>query len=181
LNMQGLKVEKAEYCEAKHFTDMTLRSKEGVVRVAVKDNGDSMPMLLSDKEYTLTLTESVKDDKWSKSQLKYCWGLINKLGNLLMTSKEEEYKILLERYSQSDIEVCPTSEWKQRREEKNIRYYDVLEERVVEDTPITIARTYKGFQQLNSHELNIFIEGVKSECKEMGIDTETPSERALYE
>lgn len=179
LNIRKLKVEKAEYCEAKGYIDMTLRSKEGVARIGFKDNGDSLPMLLADKEYDLTLVEHKENDKWSKSQLKYVWAIINQLGNLLMTSKEEEYLILLRRYSQSDIEVCPTSEWKDRRDSKGITYYDILDERVVEDTPITIARWYKGIHQMNSHELNIFIEGVKSEAKEMGIDTETPSEVAM--
>ena len=178
MNIQRLKVEKAEFCEAKGYTDMTLRGKDGVVRVAVKDNGENIPMLLSDKEYTLTLCESVKEDKWSKSSLKYVWSLINQIGNLLMTNKDEEYLILLRRYSQSEIEVCPTSEWTQRKNEKDIRYYDILDERVVEDTPITIAKWYKGIHQMSSRELNLFIEGVKSECKELNIDTETPSEVA---
>lgn len=180
LNIIGLKVEKAEYCEAKGYIDMTLRSKEGVVRIGFKDNGDSLPMFLSDKEYDLTLVKHKENNKWSKSQLNYCWKLIVEMANILMTSKEEMYKELLVRYSQSEIIPIPKEDMSATLEEKGIKYYDILADRVIEGVPIFIIRWYAGIHQMSSHELNIFIEGVKSEAEEMGIDVSTPSEVARY-
>lgn len=180
MNIRGLKVEKAEYCEAKGYIDMTLRSKEGVARIGFKDNGDSLPMLLADKEYDLTLVEHKENNKWSKSQLNYCWKLIVEMANILMTSKEEMYKELLVRYSQSEIIPIPKEDMSATLEEKGIKYYDILADRVIEGVPIFIIRWYAGIHQMSSHELNIFIEGVKSEAKDLGIPTETPSEVARY-
>lgn len=177
MNISGLKIDTAEYKAEKGFTDIILRSPTANVRLYIKDNGENLDLLLNDKEYTFTLQESVATNKWGTDALHYVWGLINQIGNLLQTSKEEVYLTCLKRYSQSDILVCTLDDWKIKQ--KEYKYHEILDEREFEGTPLIVVKWWKGIHSMTSHELNIFIEGVKSECKELNIDTSTPSELAL--
>lgn len=169
MNLQGLTVDKAEFNG--HHTDIILRSADDNVRLYLKGNYVDFLVndLKSDKVYTLTLDETTK----SENALHFVWALINRIANLLQASKEEIYDLCLQRYSQSEIVTIETGTY-------NPSDYGHHEVVIPHIEGKTILKVYKGISEMNAHELNIFIEGVKSECQEMGINTDTPSEEALY-
>lgn len=169
MKLSNLKVDKAEFNGK--YTDIVLRSEDNNVRLYLKGNYVDFLVkdLKGDKEYTLTLSDLAK----SENALHYAWGLINRIANLLQTSKEEIYDVLLKRYSQSEILTIEAGEYKP----SDYGHHEVV---IPHIEGKTILKVYKGISEMDAHELNIFIEGVKSECQEMGINTDTPSEEALY-
>ena len=172
MNIRGLKVDRAEFNG--HHTDIILRSENDNVRLYLKCNYADIG--LTDKEFNLTLDE--KQDKWGQDALHYAWALISQIATLVQASKEEIYRICLKDYAPSDIKVFTLTEYEEKKSE--YKYHEVIGRKVAENTPLVVIQYWKGISQMNSHELNVFIEGVKSEAKEMGINTDTPSEIALY-
>ena len=158
-----LKVEKVDYNGK--YTDIILRSDTDNVRLYL--SGNEVENFLTDKEYTLTLDDRTK----SKDARGYAFGLINQIANLLQTSKDEVYELCLKRYSQVELLTIPIEDYKPT-DYKHHEFLAQIDDKVV-------IKIFKGISEMNAHELNIFFEGVKSECAEMGISTETPSERSL--
>lgn len=109
-------------------------------------------------------------DKRSLRANRYCWSLINQLAGKLRTSNEELYHELLIKYGQSDIiELAPNVEAH--------RYFEYHKELERTEHSVTYLVAV-GSSKYNSSEMARFIDGVISECKEQGIQTETPDEIA---
>lgn len=135
---------------------------------------------LSDKELTVTVKRKVK--RRSLSANAYAWKLIGLISDKLRNSKEETYIEMLKRYGQiledekgqplvfsvrSDIDV--TSLYK---------YIDIIGHGNVNGKPFTHYRALKGTSEFTTEEMSIFIDGVISEAKELGIETLPPEELA---
>ena len=58
------------------------------------------------------------------------------------------------------------------------KYYEVAGYGTVQGKDFTHYKIYKGSSQMNSKEFAILLDGVISECNEVGIATLTPSEVA---
>lgn len=106
----------------------------------------------------------------------YCWVLCTKLAGVLGTSKDEVYEEMIQRYSVLDkdkdgnyiaitlLEKVPINKvgghW--RFVKKNGKFCSYLR--------------LKGSSEMNTKEMSILIDGIVSECKDMGIETESPKE-----
>ena len=105
----------------------------------------------------------------------YCWVLCTKLAQALNTSKDEVYEEMIQRYSVLDsdeegyitvtlLDRIPVSKlgghWKIVKHEGKFISYIRL----------------KGSSEMDSKEMATLIDGIVSECKEMGIETATPNE-----
>ena len=123
-----------------------------------------------DKEKIFEIKEY--KEKRSLSQNAYAWKLITEIGNVLRKSKEEVYLMMLEDYGQSEVvsivsSVSPLGYFK---------YYKEIGRSVLNDKEFTHYKIYKGSSEYDSKEMNIFIDGIIQECKQLSIETMTPDE-----
>lgn len=104
----------------------------------------------------------------------YAWALLTEIANVLRSSKEEVYREMLKRYGQSEIisvlAHIPIGEY--------VKYCDEAGESTLNGKLFKHYKVYKGSSEFDQREMAIFIDGVISEAKELGIPTETPDEIA---
>ena len=104
----------------------------------------------------------------------YAWLLIGKIADVVRASKDEIYLKLLKLYGQSELisvlSHVPIGNY--------IKYYEEAGESKLNGKNFTHYRVYKGSSEFDSREMSIFIDGVVSEAKELGIQTETPNQIA---
>lgn len=133
-----------------------------------------------EKDYTVKI-EPVKR-KRSLNSNAYAWVLMTEIANVLRTDKDEVYVEMLKRYGQiaedkdgnkiifsvrSDIDA--TSFYK---------YLERIGTGTVNGTEFTHYRALKGSSNFDTREMSIFIDGIVSEAKNLGIETMTPDEIA---
>jgi hypothetical protein len=125
---------------------------------------------LVDRQYSVTVKEH--KEKRTKDQNSYLWTLINELANVLRISKEECYLKMLKRYGQMQVIKVVTEGLPILL--RAVKYYDIISE----DEHCTFVKVYMGSSEMNTREMSILIDGVISDCKEQGIQTDTPEELA---
>ena len=126
-----------------------------------------------DKEYQIEIKEY--KPKRSLDSNSYCWVLCQKIANVMRLSKEEVYQRMLKEYGQFVIikirsDIMPQTYFK---------YY----EEVNQKEGYTYYKIFKGGSEMDSLEFSILLDGVVSECKELGIQTldEIELERMMNE
>ena len=145
------------------------------VSFEVNERGDFELMVdeLRDKE---KLSIEVKEyrAKRSLNANAYAWLLIGKIADILLAGKDEIYFRLLKRYGQSELisvlSHVPISHY--------LKYYEEAGESTLNGKTFTHYRVFKGSSEFDTREMSIFIDGVVSEAKGLGIQTETPEEIA---
>ena len=104
----------------------------------------------------------------------YAWALITEIGNVLRANKEDIYLLMLKRYGQSEIisvlSHIPIHEY--------VKYCEEAGESKLNGKLFKHYKVYKGSSEFDTREMSIFIDGVVSEAKELGIQTMTPNELA---
>lgn len=104
----------------------------------------------------------------------YAWKLITEIGNVLRANKEDIYLLMLKRYGQSEIisvlSHIPIHEY--------VKYCEEAGESKLNGKLFKHYKVYKGSSEFDTREMSIFIDGVVSEAKELGIQTETPEQIA---
>lgn len=151
------------------------KSGKPTVSFEVNERGDFELMVdeLRDKE---KLSIEVKEyrAKRSLNANAYAWLLIGKIADILLAGKDEVYFRLLKRYGQSELisvlSHVPISHY--------LKYYEEAGESTLNGKQFTHYRVFKGSSEFDTREMSIFIDGVVSEAKELGIQTETPDEIA---
>jgi hypothetical protein len=105
----------------------------------------------------------------------YAWQLMSQIGKAINPPipNDEVYEIMLRRYA--PVTVVST-----------IRSIDFTKfashaELFADDGNWLHWKVYKGSSEMDSKEMSVFINGIKSEAEELGIETLTPAElEALY-
>jgi hypothetical protein len=104
----------------------------------------------------------------------YCWVLIGKIADVVRAGKDEVYLKCLKRYGQSELisvlSHVPIGNY--------LKYYEEAGESKLNGKMFTHYRVYKGSSEFDTREMSIFIDGVVSEAKDLGIQTETPNQLA---
>jgi hypothetical protein len=121
---------------------------------------------------------SVKVDKFREKRSlnanNYAWKLITEIGNSTRQSKEEVYLLMLKRYGQSDmlsvVAEVPVQHY--------FKHYEEAGESTLNGKLFKHYRVYKGSSEFDTKEMSIFIDGIVSEAKDLGIQTETPDQIA---
>lgn len=109
----------------------------------------------------------------------YYWNLNGKLADAMRISKEECHLMMLQRYGQTDVysdgtPMIITISADVPQEEISERldaYIAPIKNGIVGDKEFTHYRVLKGTHKYDTKEMAIFIDGVVSECKEIGIET----------
>ena len=133
-------------------------------------------MLVDDMRDKDKLSIEVKPyrEKRSLNANAYAWTLIGKIADTVRAGKDEIYLKLLKRYGQSEL----ISVLSHVPIENYVKYYEEAGESKLNGKDFTHYRVYKGSSEFDTREMSIFIDGVVSEAKELGIQTETPNEIA---
>lgn len=111
-------------------------------------------------------------EKRSLSANAYCWKLITEIANVNRTSKDEVYIEMLRRYGQSDM----VSVLSKINVAKYFKYYEVAGTSRLNGKDFTHYKIFRGSSEYDTKEMAILIDGVISECKQLGIETMTPGE-----
>lgn len=107
----------------------------------------------------------------------YLWVLLSKMADVLHTTKDELYLEILARYGVfTHIVVKPEAVDRVKQEWRTVRE---LGEVTVNGKTGVQLQCYFGSSTYNSKEMSVLIDGVISECKDLGIETMPPDELAL--
>ena len=147
---------------------------------------DFISSLEDGKEYDLEIKQ--RRQKRSLNANNYSWKLTDELADKLIVagvklSKEEVHAEMIFRYGQ----VMLDEDGNQviisvKHDVKITNFYPYAKEigsGTVKGKQFTHYRIYRGSHTYNTKEMSIFISGIVEECKEQGIDTDTPEIRAL--
>ena len=128
---------------------------------------------LKDKE-KLSIDIKQHREKRSLNANNYAWKLITEIANVLRASKDDIYLVMLKRYGQSEL----ISVLSHIPIEHYIKYFEEAGESTLNGKLFKHYRVYKGSSEFDSREMAIFIDGIISEAKSIGIPTETPNQIA---
>lgn len=127
----------------------------------------------NDKEYEI----KEKRKKRTLNQNAYYWKLLGQLASVLKISNDELHEQLIKRYSHNiDFISCLSNVDVKKY---GLKYFDIV--RKYEDRGNTFIsyKVYKPSSEMNTKEFTDLVDGLISECKEVGIETLTPDELAL--
>jgi hypothetical protein len=131
--------------------------------------GKVFQMKISEYRKSRTLTQNA-----------YYWTLLNKLKNVLKTGEDELHITLLQRYGQDQKDENGNTVIFSLRSDISpvgiLKYSKVIGTGEVNGTEFTHYKALKGSSEMNTAEMNVLIDGLISECKEVGIETDTPQE-----
>jgi hypothetical protein len=150
------------------------RTNNPTVTFEVNELNDFKLMMDELNDKTLSIEVKPYRAKRSLDSNAYAWKIITEIANIVRASKDEVYLKMLKRYGQSDL----ISVLSHIPVEHYFKYYEEAGESELNGKMFTHYRVYKGSSEFDSREMSIFIDGVVSEAKELGIQTETPDELA---
>lgn len=105
----------------------------------------------------------------------YCWVLLQKIAETVGSDKWSVYLDCLQRYSRafSHVIVKPEAVWRMKQ-----LYRTCIDLGEIEVNGVTghQLQVYYGSSEFDSKEMSVFIDGIVSECKELGIETLPPHE-----
>ena len=106
----------------------------------------------------------------------YCWVLITKLAESMQPplSKEEVYRLMLQRYGQGGVISVQTEKLASVK-----RAFDKKKEKgtgTVNGKEFSHLHVWVGSSKYDTKEMAMFIDGIIAECKELGIETDTPEQ-----
>lgn len=125
-----------------------------------------------DKQKIFEIKEKKK--KRSLTANSYYWSLLNQLASVMRMDNQECHFLMLKRYGQYEV-VSIRSDVSLH---SYFKYYEEIGKGKVNGKEFTHYKIYKGSSQMDSKEFAILLDGVRSECEEIGIPVLTPSEIA---
>jgi hypothetical protein len=160
----------------------------GSLRYGLSFTAQGIPIIsleLYDRMTAIKLVDELHDQKLSvkidkhrqKRSLNannYAWKLITEIGNATRQSKEDVYFLMLKRYGQSEmisvLAHIPIGEY--------VKYCEEAGESTLNGKRFKHYRVYKGSSEFDTKEMSIFVDGIVSEAKDLGIQTDTSEQIA---
>ena len=131
---------------------------------------------LAGKEVNITVSEP--KEKRSLDQNSFAWYLIGKIADKLRASKNEIYLRLLRDYGQS---IIVTVKRGLDLSKAGFKYYDEIRTGEINGKPFTAYKVYIGSSQYDKKQMTVLLDGIISECKELGIETDLEEYIALMD
>lgn len=118
-------------------------------------------LLDKNKEYDVEI--KLHRNKRSNNANSYAWALITQIASVLNSDKDSIYVLMLKRYGVSDLipirNDVPVEDY--------FKYYDIESK----TDKYMWYKVYKGSSRYDTKEMSVLLNGIVSECKEMGIPT----------
>jgi len=120
-------------------------------------------LFLLDKDKTYDIEIKQHREKRSLNANSYAWFLITQIADVLNSDKDNIYVLMLKRYGVSNLipisNEVPINDY--------FKYYDIESKA----DKYTWYKIYKGSSQYDTKQMYVLLNGIVSECKEMGIPT----------
>lgn len=165
---------------------MFSRAGENVLTITTRESCRRLWETLGDQEITFTIKKRAMPRSLNANN--YAWSLIEKLAVAVKSDKDSVYEEMLRRYGTGETYVDEAG-----NECKVIfslrdgipprmvaRHYAEIGEGYVDGKKFIHYRAIKGTSEYSTKEMSAFLDGIISECHEVGIDTDTPEMIARY-
>jgi len=106
-------------------------------------------------------------EKRSLNANSYFYVLQNKLAQVLKTGNDELHEQLIKRYADVTLITIPETE----NIKGIIKYYDIYNTGTIKGIPVIMYKAYKPSHEMTTKEFSRLLDGLISECKEIGIET----------
>ena len=120
-------------------------------------------LFLLDKSKIYDVEIKQHREKRSLNANSYLWKLCTEIANVLNSDKDSIYLLMIKRYGVSDLipisNKVPISDY--------FDYYDIESN----NGEYIWYKVYKGSSKYDTKEMSVLLNGIVSECKEMGIPT----------
>ena len=123
---------------------------------------------------TVDVEIKVHREKRSLDANAYLWVLLQKIAEVVKSTKDEVYLQMIKRYGQFAPMICPLS--KADAIKRTFRNTEDIGEIEINGKKGFQFLGYPGSHTYDTKEMATLIDGVVSECKELGIETMTPEE-----
>ena len=120
------------------------------------------------KEYEVTIQRAAKQRSLDSNS--YLWALCGNIAQVLKQRKDDIYFEMLKRYGVSLIVKI-----RDRDRQRFMRSYKYIQphESLPNEEEAQYYRVYLGSSTYDSQEMSVLLDGVVSECEELGIPTQT--------
>lgn len=162
------------------------RTGENVLTITTKESCQRIWEALGDQEITFSIKK--RSTPRSINANNYAWTLMEKLAVAVKSDKDSVYEEMLRRYGTG--ETYTDEDGKECKVLFSLRegippdlvakHYAEIGTGYVEGKKFIHYRAIKGTSEYNTKEMSDFLEGVISECRELGIDTDTPESILKY-
>ena len=142
------------------------------MKITCKIDKAIQELLKLDREQLYDINIKKHSEKRSLDANAYYWVLVTKIGNVLRASKEEVHLVMLKRYGQITTVCLPAEETIKGL----VKYYEFDGAFKNKGKAFKTYKVYRPSSEMNKYEMGVLIDGVVSECHEMGIETLTPSQ-----
>lgn len=143
--------------------------------LSLRIHGDARRLYDAFKDKLLRVTVKEHRKKRSLNANALCWALCTEIANILRTDKDSVYLTMLKRYGQSAVvsvrSDIPFGGY--------LKYFETEGESVLNGKSFTHYKVFKGSSEYDTREMSIFLDGIVSEAKEMGIPVLSAAELAL--
>lgn len=143
--------------------------------LTLRIHGDARQLYESFKGRLLSVKLKIFRKRRSKNANAFCWALCNEIANVLRTDKDIVYLTMLKRYGQSAVvsvrSDIPFGGY--------LKYYETEGESTLHGKPFTHYKVFKGSSEYDTREMSVFLDGIVSEAREMGIPVLSERELSL--
>ena len=162
------------------------RNGENVLTITTRESCRKIWEALGEQEITFTVKKRVNPRSLNANN--YAWSLIEQLAVMMKTDKDSVYEEMLRRYGTGESyideagneckvlfslrEGVPPSLVARHYAETGIGYVD--------GKKFIHYRAIKGTSEYSTKEMSVFLDGIISECREVGIEIDTPEQIARY-
>lgn len=160
------------------FSESKCEERDGATWLCLKTSAPARArqFVFDKKAAVYTAQIQQKRDKRSLNANAYAWVLMDRMAEVLRTDKDSVYLTMLERYGKCTyIIVIPEAAERVKQTWRTVRE---LGEVTVNGKAGIQLQCYYGSSTYDTKEMSRLIDGIVSECKDLGIETMTPEELA---
>lgn len=175
-----LKIISVEY--KPEITEIKFKSNDTYIHFATKNQkaAEQLANLLQDNECDVDIRLPSENKDVTKDSRSYAFGLMRQIGRKIRMNEREVYEQYLRQTQLGDTITLAKKingkSWREVLAKQGIKHYDVTKE----NDKFVAVKCYAGISMFDQTDLNIFIDKLKDEAENLGIDSSTPSERGLY-
>lgn len=162
------------------------RSGESVLTITTRESCKRLWDTLGEQEITFSIKKRVTPRSLNANN--YAWSLIEKLATAIKSDKDTVYEEMLRRYGTGESYTdeagneCKVLFSLQDGVPPSLvaRHYAEIGVGYIAGKKFIHYRAIKGTSEYSTKEMSVFLDGIVSECREIGIETDTPEMIAKY-
>lgn len=162
------------------------RSGEYILSIYTRESCANLWKDLGNKEITFSIKKRVIPRSLNANN--YAWSLIEKLAAAVKSDKDSVYEEMLRRYGTGETYTDEAgNECKVLFSLRDgippglvAHHYAEIGSGYIDGKKFIHYRAIKGTSEYSTKEMSVFLDGIISECQEVGIETDTPEQITRY-